>query len=58
MRKKMTIDKEWLEVILTHCLIVQNQLRRGEIIDAYTQIGGIISMIKEQTENQEVQDDQ
>lgn len=58
MRKKMTIDKEWLEVILTHCLIVKNQLRRGEIIDAYTQIGGIISMIKEQTENQEAQDDQ
>lgn len=55
---KMMIDKEWIDVIMTHCIIVQNHLRRGEIIDAYTRIGGVISMLKEQNKDQEKTDDQ
>lgn len=51
---KMIIEKEWLDVILTHCVIAQDLIRNGKIIDAYSQISGIVQMTREKVESQEI----
>lgn len=54
-RKTITIDRDWLEVITTHCAIAKDLVRQGKDVDAFSQISGIIQMLKEKLEQEDHQ---